>query len=123
MKTIILLAAALGTLSTGALAVDHPNAPAATSTCTPSTAPTANQGLRDPAETSAAGHVKVFDGRDGSLRADDGASGEHIKKAQMHIRKAGGERETFAETSGETNASRVQEQNNLKQIGLANSCK
>lgn len=121
MKTIILIAAALGTLSTGALAVDHPNAPAATSTCTPSTAPTALQGRRDPAETSAAGHVKVFSGRDGALRADDEASGEHIKKAQMHIRKAGGDREEFAEASGD--ASRVQEQNNLKQIGLANSCK
>lgn len=123
MKTMILLAAAFGTLATGALAADRPKAPTTSSGCPQSLLLPAIQKIRESAATPAAGHVKVFDGRDSTEFANDGASGSHIKKAQMHIRKAGAERDDIAEWASETEAARMQSQNNLKQIGLATTCR
>jgi hypothetical protein len=102
---------------------------------------------------AAAGHVKVFDGNNltpaprGTAAGDyiglddikgeskstaatggvrvaagdvngDGATGQHIKKATLYGRKAGDDKRSDGEQ-----AARMKSQNNLKQMGLANTCR
>lgn len=72
-------------------------------------------------EAATAGHVKVFDGAGGaSLSAGEPQPAE-LGKAILSARKSGGEPPSAAQPDGEESAAaRMQTQNNIKQIGLAN---
>ena len=78
---------------------------------------------QEPEPSGTAAHVKVFDGNTGAeLRAADEPA--TAAKATLYGRKAGDDRRTDATPEGnETAADRAQSQNNLKQLGLANTAK
>jgi len=72
------------------------------------------------AECTAAGHVKVFDGRTVEVAPAGGGS------RAVAVRGTGLGKEltgTLAQPGGETAAPRAQSANNLKQLGTANTCR
>jgi hypothetical protein len=74
-----------------------------------------------PGDDAAAGHVKVFDGAGGAALSAGEPQPAEPKKMVMSVRKAGEPPSNAQQPDGEESAAaRMQTQNNLKQIGLAN---
>jgi hypothetical protein len=70
-------------------------------------------------DSTAATHVKAFKGGGGDLSAGEPQPVEAAKPI-LSVRKAGEPPSVAEPDAGETAAPRMQSQNNLKQIGLAN---